>query len=340
LKRIAAMRKRRLFLALGACLATVALTAGTALADPPTPPWPPVEIGGAQTTEGAFNDLCNNVIDDGTSAHNAVCGSWDVEGLPTVTTRDPAGPHPECANIHRPTQGGDGFTQLQVAALRACWDAARVVTAPDTTKTQYDWVALATDALTYAVRADGIVPLNLSIAQLKGIYDCSNVPTGVKPLIGQFGAGNRTLLFQKLGITDAANYTTTHPCVKDTINGQPILANDGRVLTDKGNLITYSSAPYFAQLNRIELDIHGPAVLGSINGIPPETLNSSSAIARTVYNIVHHEDITGTTTNPTIKNLFVGPSSQVCSNSTIIQQHGFSLTPLTPSGACGVVTNN
>jgi len=342
------MRKRRLLLIVGACLATVVLTGGTALADPPTPPpYPPVEGNGAQTTEGAMGDLCNNVIADGSG--NAICGSWDVEGSTTVTPKDPAA-HPECANIHRPVQGGDGFDNL--IAKPTCWDYARVVTSTDagTRPTGFTYIPLATDALTYAVRSDGTVPLNLSTALLKRIYQCDPAltfpsnPNGFKPLIGSFGAGNRTLLFNKLGITDSATYTTSFPCVRDKdTNGVGLLANDGRVLTDKANLITYSSAPYFAQVNRVEQDIHGNAILGSINGIPPETLNSSSFIARTVYNVVRTGDISGPTPNPLIQNLFVGSGSQVCSNATTIQQHGFSLNPLTPSSTCGntsLVTTN
>ncbi len=341
------MRKRRLLLAVGACLATVVLTGGTALADPPTPPFPPVEGNGAQTTEGAIGDLCNNVISDGSG--NAICGSWDVEGSTTVTPKDPA-QHPECANIHRPVQGGDGFDNL--IAKPSCWDYARVVTSTDkgTRPTGFTYIPLATDALTYAIPAGGSVPLNLDTATLKKIYQCDptltfpSKPTGFKPLIGSFGAGNRTLLFNKLGITDSPTYTTSFPCVRDKdANGVGLLANDGRVLTDRANLITYSSAPYFAQLNRVEQDIHGSAILGSINGIPPETLNSQSFIARTVYDVVRTGDISGASPNPLIQNLFVGPGSQVCSHPNTIQQHGFNLTPLNAASACGdtsLVTTN
>ena len=56
------MRKRRLLLVAGASLATVALTMGTAMADPnPLPPPTHRSSGvGAQTTQGLFDTLCNN----------------------------------------------------------------------------------------------------------------------------------------------------------------------------------------------------------------------------------------------------------------------------------------
>ncbi|MGH3430666.1 MAG: hypothetical protein ACRDQZ_24395 [Mycobacteriales bacterium] len=335
------MRKRRLFLAVGACLAAMALTAGTALADPipvpnpPSVPYPPIEIGGAATHQGLEGDFCNNVA-TGPSAFPP-CGSFDVEGSSTVTTRDPA-VHPECKNIHRPLQGGDGFTQLQL--LPTCWDAARVVTGPSPSDPPgFKYIEKAIDALTYAVRSDSTVPLNLSLATLKRIYQCDSAltfpsnPNGFKPLIGQFGAGNRTLFFKTLGITDSATYTTQFPCVRDKdANGVGLLANDGRVLIDKANLITYSSAPYFAQINRVEQDIHGLAILGSINGIPPEDLKDS-VISRLVYNVVRASDVTSPTGPGTINDLFVGPNSQFCRNTALIVQHGFGLDP-----NCGAVT--
>ncbi|MGH3549135.1 MAG: hypothetical protein ACRDQU_13695 [Pseudonocardiaceae bacterium] len=344
------MRKRRLFLAVGACMAAVALTAGTALADPnpppnpPNVPYPPIEIGGAQTTEGLMSDLCNNIIPGVPPGNFPPCGSWDVEGPTSITTRDPAA-HPECQNIERPQQGGDGFDRL--IQRPTCWDAARVVTSADkaTRPTGFTYIPVATDALTYAVRSDGTVPLSLDIPTLKRIYQCDPAltfpsnPNGFKPLIGGFGAGNRTLFFKTLGITDSATYTTSFPCVRDKdSHGVGLLANDGTVLTDPANLITYSSAPYFAQVNRVEQDIHGFAILGSINGIPPETLNPNSAISRPVYNVVRTPNVTSPTGPGTVHDLFVGPTSQVCSNPTVIQQHGFSLA--SNCGDTSLVTTN
>jgi hypothetical protein len=104
------------------------------------------------------------------------------------------------------------------------------------------------------------------------------------------------------------------------------------VLTDPRQLITYSSAPYFAQLNQVEPDIHGAAALGGINGVPPEVLNDQSFISRPVYNVVRNTDVPG---SGSVHNLFVGPTSKVCSNPTTIQQHGFNLR--TDCGNTGTV---
>lgn len=330
------MRKRRLFLGASACLAALVLTSGTAVADPPDSP-PPLGtiIGvGAQTTQGVMNTLCNLEISD------PLCASYDVDPQPSNITTKPA---PASCTFTRPNQGGSGFDRL--TASPACVDFARVVTSTDrgTRPLGFTYIPLAQDALTYAVRGDGTVPLDLSDALLKRIYQCdpaltfdasrppgSQNPGGFRPLLGSFGAGNRTLLFNRLGITDSANYAANNRCITDGL-----LANDGRVLTHPRNLITYSSAPFLAQVNQVEPDIHGKAVLGSINGIPPAVLNANSFISRTVYNVVRTAD---TAAGTPINRLFVGPTSQVCSRSSTIQRHGFS--PRSDCGDTALVTTN
>lgn len=323
------MRKRRLFVAVGACLAAVALTmgtvVGTAVADPvpAPPPYPPIVGVGAQTTQNLFNDLCNNRIKDG--SNNRICQSWNNGPQPSnIKTREV-----NCV-IPRPSQGGAGFDSL--IANPTCVDFARVVTATDkpTRPAGFTYIPVATDTLTYAFRGDGSVPPNLSDATLKRIYQCDPAITfpsnanGFRPVIGIFGAGNRTFFFQKLGITDSATYTTTNPCVRDKdAFGNGLLANDGRVLTHPRELITYSAGPYLAQILRAEPDIHGNAVLGSINGISP-ILDPDSFGSRPVFNVVRTADIDGIAPdNAAIVNLFRGLGSQVCSNVAAIKKAGF-----------------
>lgn len=317
------MRKRRLFLAVGACLAAVALTmgtvVGTAVADPvpAPPPFPPVVGVGAQTTQALLNTLCNNII---TVGGNRVCQSWNNGPQPSNITTRAAG-----CTIPRPSQGGAGFDSL--IANPTCVDFARVVTSTDrlTRPPGFTYIPIATDTLTYAFRGDGLVPPNLSNATLKRIYQCDPAitfpsnPNGFRPLIGVFGAGNRTFFFQRLGITDSANYTTLNPCVRDTDASGPILANDGRYLTHPRQLITYSAGPWLAQVLKAEPDIHGNAVLGSINGISP-ILDSDSFMTRPVFNVVRTAD---TTTPGLIRDLFVGPTSLVCTNTAAIKKAGF-----------------
>jgi hypothetical protein len=324
LKRIPVMRKRRLLLAIGASVATVAFTVATAMADPvpAPPPYPPVVGVGAQTTQELFNTLCNTTIKD--ASNNRICQSWNVEPQPSnITTRDPA-TLPACT-IARPSQGGAGTTALINSPT--CVDFARVVTNDSATRPAgFTYIPMAQDALTYAISGDSSVPANLTDAVLKRIYQCDATltfpsnPNGFKPLLGVFGAGNRTFFLQKLGLTDSANYTTLNPCVKDTdASGNGLLANDGRVLTDPKQLITYSSGPWLAQVFKAAPDIHGTSILGSINSISPAILNDSSFMSRPVYNVVRTAD----TAAGAIHDLFVGPTSRVCSNGAAIKRAGF-----------------
>jgi hypothetical protein len=319
------MRKRTLFLAAGAGLAALSLTVGSALADPNGPPTFRQLAGvGAQTTQGIMNVLSDIITD---SNGTKVIASYDNAGSAQITTKDPA-TTPNCT-ITRPNQGGAG-TDALVKSLQQndhCVDFSRVVTNDSATRTgvALTYIPFAVDALTYAVRADSTVPKDLSAADLTSIYNCQ-IP-GIQPLLGVFGAGNRTFFLKKLGFTDSATFAGSagHTCVKDTNpDGSPLLANDGRVLTNANQLVTYSSAPYLAQVNGVEPDIHGNAVLGSINGISPAVLNNNSFMSRDVYNVVPTNQIgAGTLTNQ----VFVGSGSSVCSNSAKILRSGFNTNP-------------
>lgn len=329
------MRKSRLLLAVGASLAAVALTVGTAVADPvpAPPPFPPIVGVGAQTTQELFNTLCNTIIRDG--SNNRICQSWNVEPQPSNITTRPAN-----CTIPRPSQGGAGVTSL--INNPTCVDFARVVTNDAASRPPgFTYIPVATDALTYAISGDSLVPANLSDAVLRRIYSCDPAitfpsnPNGFKPLLGVFGAGNRTFFLQRLGLTDSANYTTLNPCVRDTdSSGNGLLANDGRVLTEQRQLITYSSGPWLAQVFRAAPDIHGTSILGSINGISPAILNGNSFMSRPVFNVVRTADAN----NPgLIRDLFAGPTSTVCSNGAAIQRAGFNTR--SDCGSTAIVSN-
>lgn len=360
------MRKRRLLLAAGASLATVALTMGTAMADPvpAPPPYPPVVIVGAQTTQDLFDTMCNKNTNFRTTPSNPstrICQSWGVDPQPSnIVTRDPVA-HPECSpsnppgpppnGIPRPKQGGDG-TDKQVA-FPSCIDVSRVVTDDSHSNAaragkNLTYIPMATDVLTYAIRSDSDVPADLTDADLKAIYTCDpnyvfdkvtgNNPDGFQPLLGSFGAGNRTQLMKVLGITnDSATYTNPGQpgeCITDKdSHGVGILANDGRVLTNSKQLITYSAAPWLAQVFKAAPDIHGNSILGSINGISPGILNNASFASRTVYNVISNSAVAGP--GP-IHDMFVGTTSKVCQDTADITRAGFSVLPgTTPATTCG-----
>ncbi len=320
------MRRRSLLLVVGACLATLSLTVGSALADPVSPPGPPdgperALVGvGAETTQGLLNAL-SDIIKDG--GGNKIIASYDNGPPGTITTKN----RPACT-ITRPNQGGAGTNAL-VASKQAndgCVQFSRVVTNDAAARpgTGLVYIPVATDALTYAIRDDSTIPRNLSLAQLTDIYNCRVL--SVKPLLGVFGAGNRTFFLARLGITDRIDLVTTpgFTCIKDTdADGNPLLANDGRLLTDPAQIVTYSSAPYLAQVNKVVTDKHGKAVLGSINGIGPAVLNAESVMSRDVYNVIDKAKLNDPTTN----SVFVGSGSRVCAETATIKRQGFNLNP-------------
>jgi hypothetical protein len=87
------MRKRKLLIVAGACLATLSLTVGSAMADPtgPVPP-PHRELAGvgAETTQGVFNFLSDIIKIDGTnktiaSYDNAPPGNIQTKADPNCT---------------------------------------------------------------------------------------------------------------------------------------------------------------------------------------------------------------------------------------------------------------
>jgi hypothetical protein len=326
------MRKRRLLLIVGACLATLSLTVTSALADPTGPSGPPTGpertlVGvGAETTQGLMNAMSNSILIGGVKP----IGSYDQSPQPsTIMTK--TSPPANCV-INRPRDGGtgtdalvrsiqqaDGCVQFSREVINECANPARAGTG-------IACVPIATDARTYAVRSDSLIPKDLSIQDLTDIYNC-RVP-GIHPLIGSFQAGNRTLFFSKLTppIQDRADLAGSpgFECLKDKdANGQPILANDGRLLTDPSQIITYSSAPFLAQVNGVIADKHGKAVLGSINAISPAVLNNESFISRTVYNDFAANKIN---TEPT-RTVFNGRNSLICQNTAIITRQGFNTNP-------------
>lgn len=321
------MRNRRLFLTVGACLATLTLTVGTAMADPPTPPpYRPMVGVGAQTTQDLLTAFSNVILD---GSGKKVIASYDNAPAGNITTRDPA--ITAGCTFTRPNQGGAGVDAL--VAHPTCVDFARAVTDECTPRPgkNLTCIPMADDALTYAVRSDSLIARDLSAGDLTAIYNCdpdlTSGPEGIQPLLGAFGAGNRKFFLQKLGLTDSMTFAGSpgHECVKDKDSaGNPLLANDGRLLTNVHQLVTYSSAPYLAQINNVALDIHGKAVLGSINGISPAVLNSDSFMFRQVFNVVPTGQIgTGTLTNQ----IFVGQTSKVCANTALIKRNGFNTDP-------------
>lgn len=306
------MRKRSMLLAAGACLATLTLTVGSAVADPIGPP-PFRELAGtgADGPENLMNALSEVITIGGTK----VIGSYFSSGSPTISTKST----PACTNIPRPNSGGQGVNALNGIAPPAgfpvgCAQFARQVTDDRASRAGQNltYIPYARDALAYVIRDDSPLPQNLTFANLFSIYNCE-VP-GIRPLLGPSGAGTRRLFLTTIGHIDSPNFTTLHPCVVD---GVP--ENRGNQLITSGDIAPHSVAQYLSQKNDIVPDSTGRTVLASINGITPFVQNAGSAIPREIYNVVPNS-LVGTEPTNTV---FVGPGSRVCAETATIQRFGF-----------------
>ena len=312
-----------------AAIAVTLLGAGSvAQADPVgAPTFRDLAGVGSDTTEGVVNGLADAVVVGGTK----ILGSYDATGSATITTKDPA-VNANCT-ITRPANSGEGVTALVASqdAANGCVQFARSSSNSSASFAgkNLTYIPFAVDAVTYAVRADSSISKKLTTAQLKSIYNCTAPGAGTtyKPLLPKFGSGTRSFFLSSLGLTNAANYTTTFPCVKDVDStNAPIVENTGTFLTDSANIAPYSIAQYQAQVNGVVPAVQGKAVLATLNGLSPTALNTSSSFKRDVYNVVP----TAQLANAPYAGTFVGSGSAICSNADLIKKYGFG-----PAANCG-----
>ncbi|MGH3786632.1 MAG: hypothetical protein ACRDRG_08785 [Pseudonocardiaceae bacterium] len=309
------MRKRSLLLAAGACLATLTLAVGSAVADPTgAPTFRALAGGGADGPENLMNELSNIITVNGTK----VIGSYNVSGSAQITTKAP----PANCTINRPGNGGAGIAALVTSQTNGdgCLQFARQVTNDSASRpgTNLTYIPYASDALSFVIRDDSPLTRSLTVADLFKIYDCDPEFAGINPLLGSFGAGTRRLFLTSIGHTDTSNFTTLNPCVTD---GVP--ENRGIQLTQPGHIAPHSVAQFQSQKNGVTPDSTGRTILGSINGISATVVNNSSTIPREIFTVVPNS-LVGTQPTNTV---FVGSGSQVCQNSATIQKYGFGTHP-------------
>jgi ABC-type phosphate transport system substrate-binding protein len=177
-----------------AAATTVALTAGPALADPPSgvTPRPQDVVGtGSDTTQYVMDQLALNYDTANPSAANKIY-SWDAVNPDTLAIGDNIVTKSGCAAIARPDGSGAGIGELADNILDPtkvkgvqyyCEDYARSSRARETTDPPYSkggvaFVAFAGDAVTWADRdvASGgtDAPASLTAAQLVKIFECTD----------------------------------------------------------------------------------------------------------------------------------------------------------------------
>ena len=328
------MRKSLIAAMAGAGVLSIALaTLPLAQADPTGPPTYRKLAGvGSDTTQTLMNSLADIVTVGG----EKVIGSYDAIGSPTITTKDPVA-NPKCKDITRP-KGSSGGRDALLKSLQAndgCLQFARSSSSRGTwTSTpSMTWIPFATDALTFAVRADGDVPRELTKAQLIAIYKCE-LPA-YQPALVQVESGTRSSWLSYVGITEADIAAGKYPClvpVKDggTFPGEYPQEHDGRSLK-KNWVMAYSAAVYQAQIYGTAPDRRGRAVIGVIDGITPTVINTGFGNLRDVNNVIPTAKVTDTTSLE--YQVFVGKDSLICKAKPSINLQGFG--DLKDASKCG-----
>ncbi|MEV0066688.1 MULTISPECIES: hypothetical protein [unclassified Amycolatopsis] len=314
------MSKRRTLVTVAAAALVLGLS-GVAQADPSgAPTFRQLAGVGSDTTQGVMNGLSDTITVGGTK----IIASYDAVGSASITTKD-AATTPGCT-MTRPANSGEGVNAL-VASLDAGDNCVQFARSSSNNSASYagknlTYVPFAVDAVTYAVRSDSSISKKLTTAQLKSVYNCTapGVGTTYKPLLPKFGSGTRAFFLSSLGLTNAANFTTTFPCVHDTdTTGAPIEENTGTFLTDPANVAPYSIAAYQSQITGVVPAVQGKAVLATLNGISPTSLNTASSFKRDVYNVVP----TGQLANAPYAGTFAGTGSAICGATDVITKYGF-----------------
>jgi ABC-type phosphate transport system substrate-binding protein len=271
------MRLLSKFLAGAVATATlVTLTAGSALADPPsgTVPRATDAVGvGANTTEYLFDQLSNE-YNGGHKGGDPLLYSWDATNPTTGAIGDQIVTKAGCASIARPDGTGQGKSALEANARPSgnttnyCIDFARASSGRTSSDPPYAaggiaFVALAGDAVTWAARnaASGgtDAPANLSVKQLTEIFECTvtnwkqvgGKSAPIEAYLPQTSSGTRS--FWLLALGGGTTPITPGSCVSDL----PTEADpDGTLEENEGNntvfdspeaIFIYSVGDYIAQ---------------------------------------------------------------------------------------------
>lgn len=324
------------------------LSAAPASADPVGLP-----AGGDRALAGVGSDTTFNVMNAMgeaiTIAGVKQIASWDA--FTSASTFQTRTGNAACTYSRTEANGSSAGRSRLIESLTTgnarsgCLDFARSSSARGsfTSTPDMTWVPFATDTFTFAVRPDGGVPRNLTLAQIIGIYQCLNMPD-IVPVLPQVGSGTRSFWLTTIGVTEAQISAGTFPCLIPTgltnngiAVGQPgagAVAGTGRpypqehdtVVLKVDEISPFSVGLYNTQASGVNTDRRGTAVLGQVADIMPQGAADGFSITRPVFNII---PTTRVATAPW-STVFVGGTSLICQNTAIMIKQGFS-----PRADCG-----
>lgn len=326
-------RARITIAALSTSVLAVAFGGGLAQADPiGAPTYRELAGVGSDTTQDVDNALAQAITIGGVKP----LGSYDATGSANITTKDPA-TLPACT-IPRPFGSGAGKTALinsknaNAGAGDGCLQFSRSSSAPSGSN-GLTYIPFAVDSISYGVTNTSDISRNLSKSDLQQYYQCNpafvgaSAPYDVTPMLPQAGSGTRIYWVAQMGITEAQIAGGTLGCLINGVkNGQPIEEHTGTVLDDK-SIVPFSIGQFNSQATQTIADKRGRAALGVIDNTIPNLTNTSFSVKRKLYHAVPTSSISA---GSTLNTVFVGPTSLVCSQPSIIQLYGFG-----PSPECG-----
>ncbi len=236
---------------------------------------------------------------------------------------------------------------------------ARSSAGPSGTGTQLTYLPFGRDALSFAYYANGVTPVTtLTSTQLTSLFSTGPQTIGgveIVPCSIQTGSGTYQSWNTTVGVNANEMAAATATC---TPAGQELQENDGAALRARGQqaqfagkqlIIGFSAANFIAQTNGVagsqlptpagtvdlgSIDDLGKPYSGPVAGpvTPSASFYASPKYGRDVYNVLPTSVATGLG-NADLKTLFVGPSSAVCSATSIIQSFGFATV-----ASCGSTT--
>lgn len=360
--------KRFSVAAFGLGVAGTLISAGMAVADPsgaPTGNTRPLQGTGSDTSEEVMQALSDVVTIGG----NKVISSYNATGG-AFTTR-PSG----CAFSAtggaapaRPNGSGQGRTALVAsktvgggaASPEGCLDFARSSSVGGTTGVGLTYIPFAKDAVAFAVTTTSNLPRQISLSDLKAMYDCTypgfedNSPaagwqSNFKALLPQSGSGSRAFFYNTiLGYADSTltgSPDTVRGCVSDEkdksgrgdyTNNNGIQEHRANVLDDN-SIVPVSIAQFIAQTTGTSPSFVGRGVLGSIANNAGTTVSYPFALNNTYgtvaaaadpQNAAATRDIynvlpTADLSDPEVDAVFTGNDSLICAQAAVIAKFGF-----------------
>ncbi|MFL4902033.1 hypothetical protein ACJ6WF_02335 [Streptomyces sp. MMS24-I2-30] len=167
-----------------------------------------------------------------------------------------------------------------------CLDFAGVTRGPlGSSRNDLSWIVFAVDGVTAAVRGDS--PLDgrsFAVTELRQIYTCQTTQLNgvtLNPKLPPLGSDTRSWWLSTLGLSESG----VGACVSSSPQ-----ENDGTGLAGPGDIMPFAISSYLAQVNWVEPDTHGDAVLLPMDGVEPissaGTFNTGFPHTRQAYVVV------------------------------------------------------